>query len=831
MCGSDVHAASGAWGRPYAPLAVGHEIVGKIVKIAPQAKEGLKLGDLVGVGAEVDCDGTCETCELHLENNCPNFVGTYFDKYNETGVDTIGGNASHIRVNSKFAFKLADSLESKYVAPLLCGGITGFSPLLQAKVGKGTRVGVSGIGGIGHMTILFAKALGAEVTAILRNSAKESLAAELAADHYAATDDPDFEKKFSSSVDVIINTSSSFSGAAFNKTLGMIKPRGQMIFITVPPESEKIEIAPLLLFKRTTALRGSQIGSVDEIQFMLDFAAEHQIKPWVETIDISEKGLSEAWRRVEEGDVRFRFTMVNYDKCFKHYRTATRKAIQQSAYPDRLLSGLFQLQRSPRSGIQQRHIYIYIFAATFPSPMVTQFFTSTISTLGPRQPVTFVKKTTNGQTEASSAPAAADIIEAVAPEFSPGASFYVNPLLSSGHAQTAYTAINKFEAVDKVYYKRRVVSVQSDQHFYHVAGDKMPYDRWEGRSTFAIDYVVPEYDDTNDEHERFKPASQKYPLPPRTQYLDPQKEQALLDNDKPLVLALHGLAGGSFESYLRAFVHRATDKYGFDGLVLNARGCANHTITSPQLFCALWTNDLRYLVNEHILKKWPQKRIYLIGFSLGGAIISNYLGQEGADVSPNIKLAAIMGSPWDFPQASTALTDSFLGSKVYSPKMCQNLLKLLDQHYEGQLQANEIIARYKAQPDRVQLHTLRDFDDNFTSALFGFNCALEYYRHASPDQRLLNVRVPTIIVSSLDDPIVGSKSLPKAEVKLNPYTHMIMTLVGGHLGWFDYMHRRWYSDPMARVFAEFDQYSVQHVAETALPKSSHGNWAHDRLVQ
>lgn len=317
VCGSDIHAASGNWGRPYAPVAVGHEIVGKIVKIGPNAKEGLKLGDRVGIGAQCDSDGTCIACERNLDSNCRSMVGTYFGTYPESGVNTIGGNASHIRLNSKFAFKIPDSLETEFVAPLLCGGITGFSPLLQAKVGKGTKVGISGIGGIGHMTVLFAKALGAEVYAISRSNSKEKLAKELGADHFCATDDEDYVEKYADTIDVLINTSSSFKGSSFDKTLKMIRPRGKLIFITAPPADENLELPPMALLMNNLSVQGSGIGPVDEIQYMLDFAAEHNIKPWVETVDISEENLGKTWKRAEEGDVKFRFTMVGYDKFFK----------------------------------------------------------------------------------------------------------------------------------------------------------------------------------------------------------------------------------------------------------------------------------------------------------------------------------------------------------------------------------------------------------------------------------------------------------------------------------------------------------------------------------
>lgn len=422
------------------------------------------------------------------------------------------------------------------------------------------------------------------------------------------------------------------------------------------------------------------------------------------------------------------------------------------------------------------------------------------------------------------------LVAQAAPELANGAYFYVNPLLSSGHSQTAYTALNRFENVDQVYYLRRILTVASDEKLYTVDGEQMPYDRWNGKSTIALDYVVDKSACMGDQNAN-RPTSQIRSLFPRTEYLDVTKEEALLANDKPLVIALHGLAGGSYESYLRAFLLKITGpEYNFDGMVLNARGCANHTITTPQLFCGLWTNDLRYLINEHISNLWPKKQIFLVGFSLGGAIVANYLGQESDNVYSNIKGAAAIGCPWDFPQSSTALTGTTLGSMVYSPAMCKNLLRLLDKHYDHSLHVEALIARYKANPSDFSLKSLRDFDEAFTSKLFGFNCADEYYRHASPSQRLLNVRVPLLIFNSKDDPIIGSGSLPYSEVLMNPYVYMIETSVGGHLGWFDLRMDRWYPGPLSKAFTAISKAEIVPVEKAYLTRASDGNWKHDRII-
>ncbi|KAG7192116.1 uncharacterized protein KQ657_002481 [Scheffersomyces spartinae] len=432
-----------------------------------------------------------------------------------------------------------------------------------------------------------------------------------------------------------------------------------------------------------------------------------------------------------------------------------------------------------------------------------------------------------------------DIIAKKVPELNKGYSF--TPLFPSGHLQTAYTAINKMEDVDQVHYARRLLTVENKTYNFEDTEapggpiiNKLPYDSWEGTSTFTIDYAVSkEVGNDMVGDDEFKPSSQIYDLPPRTKYITSSMEKSILDNDKPLIIALHGLSGGSYESYIRAFVNEVTSsEYNFDALVLNARGCANHTITSPQLFNGLWTNDLRYLINEHIKPNWPNKKIFLIGFSLGGAILANYIGQEGSAIYSNIKAVAVMGTPWDFIEGSRHLKSSILGDKVYSPTMCQNVLRLLNTHYDSQLNINPIIKAYKDAPQKFQMNRLRDFDELFTSRLFGLNCADDYYRRASPVQRLWRVRVPTIIVLSLDDPITGgSNGLPQREVDLNPYVHLVTTSVGGHLGWFTLQGHRWYPKPLAKLFTELKLTIVVPPSQDELPLNIDRAWRYDRFVK
>ncbi|GME77711.1 unnamed protein product [Ambrosiozyma monospora] len=316
ICGSDLHAIKGDWGTPYLPLAVGHEIIGKVVKVGSEVTK-FKPGDRVGIGGLCDSCGECRRCTHGNSNNCRKCVPTYHGTYPETGLHTQGGYADYIRVSEKFTFKIPDNLSSEIAAPLMCGGMTGFRPLLTAGVKKGTRVGVVGIGGIGHMTILFAKAMGAEVTAISRSDSKKEIALKLGVDHYISTSEEGFAEKYADSLDVIVNTGSSFSENSIMSVSSLLDAFGQFIFITAPPMNENIELAPFFLLANNYSVAGSALGSPADTEYMLQFAADHQIKPWVETIDINEESVKTAWNRLDKGDVKFRFVLTGYDKYFK----------------------------------------------------------------------------------------------------------------------------------------------------------------------------------------------------------------------------------------------------------------------------------------------------------------------------------------------------------------------------------------------------------------------------------------------------------------------------------------------------------------------------------
>lgn len=479
---------------------------------------------------------------------------------------------------------------------------------------------------------------------------------------------------------------------------------------------------------------------------------------------------------------------------------------------------------------------------------------SNIKTDEPLNPITFTRKDAKAQDGRAGAATLGQIIQEVAPEFREDHTFVVNPLLASGHLQTAYTALRKFDTIDCVQYGRRLLQVDPDDGGYTVDGEKLKFDRFKGESTFALDIVLNTTKPSDNVSAASSnldpvckteatstvkstsqgevPASQDaLQLPPRTSYISHEEERAILgDNSKPLLIALHGLSGGSYEAYVRAMLNEITSNYGFDAAVINSRGCAGHTPTTPQLFNGLWTNDVRYLINVYMAKHYPQRKIFLVGFSLGGAILANFLGQEYETVSPNILGATVVGTPWDFMDSNICLDSFYLGNRIYSPTMSQNLQRLLKSH-ESVMKGEPNVAEFFKHQDLYNLEKLHDFDEAFTAKFFGFNNHREYYRLASPVLRLNRIRVPTLIICSNDDPITGNRTFPFLEVRDNPYSYMVTTSIGGHLGWFKINGERWYPKPISKVFKEiFTNWKVNGADPSNLPKPEEKFWRHHRLV-
>jgi uncharacterized zinc-type alcohol dehydrogenase-like protein len=302
VCHSDLHQIRNDWFPGIFPMVPGHEIVGRVVRVGSQVKK-FKAGDLAGVGCLVDSCRTCENCREGLEQYCLNGgVGTYNSK-GKDGVPTYGGYSNTIVVHQDFVLHVSEKLPLPAVAPLLCAGITTYSPLRHWKVGKGHKLAVLGLGGLGHMGVKFGVAFGAEVTVLSTSPSKEADAKKLGAHNFVVTTDEAEVKKHKRSFDFILDTVSAPHDLSIY--LSMLRTNGTHILVGLPPEPFKLSPFNVANFRRSVA--GSGIGGLPETQEMLDFCAEHNIVSDIEMIDI--KNIETAYTRMLKGDVKYRFVI------------------------------------------------------------------------------------------------------------------------------------------------------------------------------------------------------------------------------------------------------------------------------------------------------------------------------------------------------------------------------------------------------------------------------------------------------------------------------------------------------------------------------------------
>lgn len=298
ICHSDIHQVREEWGRAIFPMVPGHEIAGTVAAVG-SAVTSHAVGDRVGVGCMVDSCGTCEQCKNGEEQFCE--VGAVMT-YNGRGYDgdpTYGGYAQQVVVSERFAVKIPEGISLDVAAPLLCAGITVWTPLKRWGAGPGKKVAVVGLGGLGHMAVKLAAAMGAEVTVLSRSEDKKDDAAELGAQHYIASSRRALAEN-RGTFDLIINTVS--APLKMSDYLGLLKPMGAMVNVGIP--SENYEIPPFAVVGGSKVLAGSNIGGIPATQEMLDFCADHQIGATIETITAQE--VDAAYDRVVAGDVRYR---------------------------------------------------------------------------------------------------------------------------------------------------------------------------------------------------------------------------------------------------------------------------------------------------------------------------------------------------------------------------------------------------------------------------------------------------------------------------------------------------------------------------------------------
>jgi uncharacterized zinc-type alcohol dehydrogenase-like protein len=303
VCHSDIHQARDEWGGSRFPMVPGHEIVGVVSRVGA-AVQSFKVGDKVGVGCFVDSCRECAPCRAGLEQYCDQgMTPTYNGVERDRKTPTFGGYSTQITVDQAYVLRIPDQLDLARAAPLLCAGITTYSPLRHWRAGKGTQVAIVGLGGLGHMGVKLARAMGAEVTVLSQSPKKRADAERLGAHHYYATQDEETFKKLDSRFDLIINTVS--AKIDWGKYLDLLKLDATMVLVGVPAEDPTLGAFPLIGKRRRLA--GSLIGGIKETQEMLDFCATHDTPADIELIRMEQ--INEAYERMLRADVRYRFVI------------------------------------------------------------------------------------------------------------------------------------------------------------------------------------------------------------------------------------------------------------------------------------------------------------------------------------------------------------------------------------------------------------------------------------------------------------------------------------------------------------------------------------------
>ncbi|ALN56025.1 alcohol dehydrogenase, zinc-containing [Lysobacter enzymogenes] len=303
VCHSDIHQARDEWGGSIFPMVPGHEIVGRVARAGANVKT-FNVGDAVGVGCFVDSCRECAQCKAGEEQYCDQgMTGTYNSTERGSGAPTYGGYSTRITVDQAYVLRIPESIPLDRAAPLLCAGITTYSPLRHYGVKAGDELAVVGLGGLGHMAVKLAVAMGARVTVLSTSESKREAALELGAHAFAATRDKDTLKRLGRSFDFVIDTVSGEHD--YNAYLSLLKVDGTMVLLGVPEKPAPVAAGALIMQRRK--LGGSLIGGIRETQEMLDFCAEHGVASDIELIGI--ESINEAYERMIKGDVRYRFVI------------------------------------------------------------------------------------------------------------------------------------------------------------------------------------------------------------------------------------------------------------------------------------------------------------------------------------------------------------------------------------------------------------------------------------------------------------------------------------------------------------------------------------------
>jgi uncharacterized protein len=331
----------------------------------------------------------------------------------------------------------------------------------------------------------------------------------------------------------------------------------------------------------------------------------------------------------------------------------------------------------------------------------------------------------------------------------------LNPFVFNGHLQTMWTLIKGQHM--PIYYKRRIFQAEDPTY----------------TGQYAVDFVV--Y--PNKEHD---PS-----LPPRTTYYsDEEFEDVSSLDDKPMLVVLHGLSGGSHELYLRCVLAPLVGEGGWEACVVNSRGCSMTTITSSVLYNARATWDVRQTV-KWLRKTFPNRPLFGCGFSLGANIITNYIGEEGSDCQ--FKAAVVLSNVWNNEVSSLGLQRTWFMNNVFNRALGTNMKKLFERHIE-QISQNPNIDIETVRNSKY----LHEFDRHVQGPTWGYPTEGAYYRDASSIDAMMGIRIPFLGIHALDDPVVLEEALPKMEIQATPYGVLCTTSLGGHLGWFELGGGRWF---------------------------------------
>lgn len=302
ICHSDIHQVTDGWGEGIYPMVPGHEIAGVVTEVGSGVTK-FAVGDRVGVGCFVDSCRECEQCLAGQEQFCAKGMTGTYNALDKNGEPTYGGYSTHVVVDENYTVRIPDGLALDVAAPLLCAGITLYSPLNHWQAGPGKQVAIVGLGGLGHMGVKIAHALGAEVTVLSQTLRKQEDGLKLGADHFYATNDEATFKELAGRFDLIVSTVS--APLALDAYLGLLKVDGALVNVGAPEEPVSLNLFSVIGGRKTLA--GSMIGGIAETQEMLDFCAEHGLGADIEVIRAEE--VNEAYERVQSGDVRYRFVI------------------------------------------------------------------------------------------------------------------------------------------------------------------------------------------------------------------------------------------------------------------------------------------------------------------------------------------------------------------------------------------------------------------------------------------------------------------------------------------------------------------------------------------